>query len=363
MNSIGELLIARGRLVELSNQRADPDLEDLVIRVSHLTANLQSDIIQARMTPGWQVFDRFPRLVRDVSRRLGKRVEFEIEGKEIELDRSILDELGDPLVHLLRNAVDHGLETPAEREAAGKPPVGRVVLSAVRERSTVVIRVEDDGRGIDRNAVLADAKAKGIVDEEAEVLTDDVLLRVLARPGFSTAQAVSDVSGRGVGIDVVMTRLRSFGGSVELRTAVGQGTSFTLRLPPTLAIVPALLAHVGAERYALPLTHVEETVDFDQQVVTTVDGTDAIVLRNEVVPLVRLRNLVALSGTAPRRQPVIILQIGDRRTGVVVDQLGGQREIVVKTFDAPRGTVPIFSGVTILGDGAVVFILDAARLM
>lgn len=363
MNLIGELVIARGRLVELSNQRADPDLEDLVIRVSHLTQDLQSEIIEARMTPGWQVFDRFPRLVRDVARRLGKRVEFEIEGKEIELDRSILDELGDPLVHLLRNAVDHGIESPEDREAAGKPAVGHVTLSAVRERSTVVIRVEDDGRGIDRAAVLADAKVKGLVDEDAEELSDDVLLRVLARPGFSTAQSVSDVSGRGVGIDVVMTRLRSFGGSVELKTTVGQGSAFTLRLPPTLAIVPALLAHVGDERYALPLTHVEETVDFDQQTVTTVDGTDAIVLREEVIPLVRLRSLVDLAGTAPRRQPVIILQIGDRRTGVVVDQLGGQREIVVKTFDAPRGTVPIFSGVTILGDGAVVFILDAARLM
>jgi len=363
MNLIGEMVTARGRLEELSAQRADADLEDLVIRVSHLTRELQTEIIEARMTPGWQIFDRFPRLVRDVARKLGKRVALEIKGKEIELDRAILDEIGDPLVHLLRNAVDHGIESPEEREAAGKPAEGRIVLSAERERSTVIIRVADDGRGIDRQQVLEGARAKGIADQGVDTLRDDELLRVLARPGFSTAESVSDVSGRGVGIDVVMTRLRSFGGSLDLRSRVGVGTTFTLRLPPTLAIMPALLADVGEERYALPLTHVEETVDLDLQSTTEVEATQTIVLRDEVVPLVHLRDLVGIEHSRPPRQPVIILQIGNRRAGLVVDRLGGQREIVVKSFDSPYGTAPIFSGVTVLGDGAVVFILDAGRLV
>lgn len=363
MNLIGEMVTARGRLEELSAQRADGDLEDLVIRVSHLTRELQTEIIEARMTPGWQIFDRFPRLVRDVARKLGKKVSLEIEGKEIELDRAILDEIGDPLIHLLRNAVDHGIESPEEREAAGKPPEGRIILSAERERSTVIIRVADDGRGIDRQQILEGARAKGMADRAADTLRDDELLRVLARPGFSTAESVSDVSGRGVGIDVVMTRLRSFGGSLDLRSRVGVGTTFTLRLPPTLAIMPALLADVGEERYALPLTHVEETVDLDLQSTTEVEATQTIVLRNEVVPLVHLRDLVGLEDSRPSRQPVIILQIGNRRAGLVVDRLGGQREIVVKSFDGPFGTAPIFSGVTVLGDGSVVFILDAGRLV
>ncbi len=363
MNLIGELVTARGRLVELSAQRTDADLEDLVIRISHLSQDLQSEIIQARMTPGWQVFDRFPRLVRDIARQLKKRVQFEIEGKDIELDRAILDELGDPLVHLLRNAIDHGLETPADRKKAGKPPEGRITLSASRDRSSVVIRVSDDGRGIDRDTILRNAKQRKLVGSEVETLRDDTLLKVLSRPGFSTAGSVSNVSGRGVGIDVVMTRMRSFGGSLDLRTEVGKGTTFTLRLPPTLAIVPALLAQVGEERYALPLTHVEETVDLEPRNVTDIEGSRSMVLRDRLVPLVHLRELVELGGDPPARQPVIILQIGDRRSGLVVDRLSGQRDIVVKSFDPPRGTAPIFSGVTILGDGQAIFILDAARLV
>ena len=370
MDLIGELVTARGRLNEVAARWVgqDPVIDDVAIQISRLSADLQSEIIQARMTPVWQVFDRFPRLVRDVARQLGKQVQFRVEGKEIELDRAILDELGDPLVHLLRNAVDHGIETPAERKRHKKNPEGEIVLAAVRERSSVAISIRDDGRGIDRARVLDKAKRDGLVGPHIESLSDDQLLRVLARPGFSTAAAVTSVSGRGVGIDVAVTRIRALGGSIEIRTEPGKGTAFVMRLPVTLAIVRALIAAVGDERYALPLTYVAETVEFGTTPLTTMDGRDAIVLRDRVVPLVDLRKLLATNGAAtaapaPPRRPVIVLEMGERRAGIVVDGMLSQQEIVVKGFDAPQGTLPIFSGATIMGDGVPALILDAAGLV
>src|SRR5206468_912310 len=366
MDLIGELVTARGRLNELAAQRRDSAVDDVAIQISRLTADLQTEIIQARMTPVWQVFDRFPRLVRDLARQLGKQVAFRVEGKEIELDRAILDELGDPLVHLLRNAVDHGIEPPAERKRHKKNPEGQIVLAAVRERNTVAISIADDGRGIDRGKILQKAKREGVVGPHVEALSDDQLLRVLARPGFSTADAVTAVSGRGVGIDVVLTRLRALGGSIEIRTEPGKGTAFVLRLPVTLAIVRALIAAVGQERYALPLTYVAEPVEFGTTAMTTMEGRDAIVLRDRVVPLVDLRKLLGTNGGAPApppRRPVIVLEMGERRAGIVVDGMLSQQEIVVKGFDAPHGTLPVFSGATIMGDGVPALILDSAGLV
>jgi two-component system, chemotaxis family, sensor kinase CheA len=363
MDLIGELVTARGRLNQLAAERRDPAIDDVAIQVSRLSADLQSEIIQARMTPVWQVFDRFPRLVRDLARELGRQVAFRVEGKEIELDRAILDELGDPLLHLLRNAVDHGIEPPAERRRRGKPPDGEIVLAAVRERASVAITIADDGRGIDRTKILERAKRDGTVDAHLDALSDDQLLRVLARPGFSTAEAVTSVSGRGVGIDVAVTRIRALGGTIDLRTEQGKGTTFVLRLPVTLAIVRAIIAGVGRERYALPLTYVAETVEFGTQVTTTVEGREAIVLRDRVVPLVHLRRLLGVAGDPPARAPVIVLEMGERRTGLVVDGMLGQHEIVVKGFDAPQGTLPVFSGATIMGDGIPALILDAGGLL
>ncbi|MBI1967900.1 MAG: chemotaxis protein CheA [Gemmatimonadetes bacterium] len=364
MDLIGELVTARGRLNELAARWRDPAIDDVAIQVSRLSADLQSEIIQARMTPVWQVFDRFPRLVRDLARQLGRPVNFRVEGKEIELDRAILDELGDPLVHLLRNAVDHGIEPAAERRRLGKPPEGEIVLSAVRERASVAISIGDDGRGIDRARILAKAQREGVVDPDLDTLTDDQLLRVLARPGFSTVEQVSTVSGRGVGIDVAMTKIRGLGGTIEIRTEVGTGTTFVLRLPVTLAIVRALIASVGRERYAMPLSYVAETVEFGAAPITTVEGREAMVLRDRVIPLVHLRALLGVEGDAPPvRRPVIVLEMGERRTGIVVDGMVGQREIVVKSFEAPQGTLPVFSGATIMGDGVPALILDAGGLL
>ena len=364
MDLIGELVTARGRLNQLAAERRDPAIDDLAIQVSRLSSDLQAEIIQARMTPVWQVFDRFPRLVRDLARELGKQVAFRVEGKEIELDRAILDELGDPLMHLLRNAVDHGIEPASERRRRGKQPEGEVVLSAARERASVAITVTDDGRGIDRAKTLERAKRDGVVDPHADTLTHDQMLRVLARPGFSTAETVTSVSGRGVGIDVVMTRLRALGGTIDIRSEPGKGTSFALRLPVTLAIVRAIIASVGPERYALPLTYVAETVEFGTVKTTVVEGREAIVLHDRVVPLVHLRRLLGVTQDAPPpRSPIIVLEMGERRTGVVVDGMLGQQEIVVKGFDAPAGTLPVFSGATIMADGVPALILDAGGLL
>jgi len=254
MNLMGELVIARDRIAQIAERVGDEALLEATLRASQIVATLQNEIMNSRMVPVWQVFDRFPRLVRDIARQLDKQVSFRVEGKEIELDRQILDELGDPLMHLLRNAVDHGIEPPAERKRLTKNPEGEIVLSAVRERQSVAISISDDGRGIDRVHILEKAKREGVVGPHVESLSDDQLLRVLARPGFSTAEAVTSVSGRGVGIDVAMTRIRALGGSIEIRTEPGKGTAFVLRLPVTLAIVRALIAAVGHERYALPLT-------------------------------------------------------------------------------------------------------------
>lgn len=368
MNLIGELAIARGRLTTLAGRIGDADLDEVALRMGRLAGALQSEIISARMTPVWQVFDRFPRMVRDLARQMGRQVDFRVEGKEIELDRAILDELADPLVHLLRNAVDHGIEPPAERAAAGKPAEGRLVLAAVRERATVAIKVTDDGRGVNRQRVLAKARQMGLVAED-EQPADEELLRLLTRAGFSTAQEVTDVSGRGVGIDVVATTARALGGSLDIRSEEGRGTTFTLRMPVTLAIVRALLARVGQEVYALPLTHVSETVDPAPGDIRRVQGRESFELRGRLVPLVRLRELLGGGGggagdVAPAvRLPVIVLEVGDRRAGVMVDALAGQQEIVVKGFEAPRGTLPVFSGATILGDGQPALILDAGGLV
>jgi two-component system chemotaxis sensor kinase CheA len=363
MNLIGELVITRGRLQQLSTTINDPALTETVTQASRLVADLQDGIMTSRMVPVWQVFDRFPRVVRDAARALGKQVDFVVEGQEIELDRSLLDEIGDPIVHLLRNAIDHGLETPEERTRAGKSPTGRLELTAARDRSAVVIRVTDDGKGIDRDRVLARAQEMGLVETGKNDLTDDDIVRLIARPGFSTARQVTDISGRGVGIDAVHTRVRALGGTVDIKSTKGKGTSITVRLPVTLAIVRALLAKVGDETYAIPMTHVNETAHLELGTIRQVRGRDVLVLRNDVLPLLHLRDLVRL----PRRDAgggqVVVLELADRRAGMVVDELTGQQEIVIKPFDAVKDGLSVFSGATILGDGVPALILDVSSLL
>jgi two-component system chemotaxis sensor kinase CheA len=364
LNLVGELVIVRGRMQAVAAGIAHAPLHDAIKDASGLISDLQREIMTSRLVPVGQVFDRFPRLVRDVARQLGKDVLFSIEGKEIEIDRSVLDEIGEPVVHLLRNAVDHGLEMPTVREAAGKPRAGRLVLSAHRDRSAVVITVRDDGRGIDRAKVLARALQVGLVPAGTTSLDDDALMRVIAAPGFSTSEQVSDISGRGVGVDAVISRTRALGGSVELQTVPGKGTTVSLRLPVTLAIVRALLARVGTERYALPLTHVRETLERGPAQIRPVQGREMLVLRDEVLPLLKLREVVALdAGAGHATDEIVVIERGDRRAGLVVDELIGQEDIVVKSFDAAQGGLTLFSGATILADGAPALIVDVGSLL
>ena len=364
MNMVGELVIARGRLLELAARHEDPALEEAVAHAARLIGEMQDEVMLSRMVPVGQVFDRFPRLVRDAAHGLGKQIVFTVEGNDIELDRSMLDEIGDPVLHLLRNAVDHGIEKPEDRRAAGKQPAGSLVLSVARERSTVLVRVEDDGRGIDRGRVLARAKELSLVEKDKASLSDDELMRIIARPGFSTATRVTDLSGRGVGIDVVMNRVRAMGGAVEMRTVPGRGTTVTVRLPHTLAIVRALLARVRDEVYAVPLAHVNETVELEARSVRTVQGREVMLLRDDVLPLIRFHDLLRVEGNgAGARHQVIVLEVGERRAGLVVDELTGQQDIVVKQFDPTRESLALFSGATILGDGAPALIVDVGSLL
>jgi len=364
MNLIGELVITRGRLMQLTGAIDDAALAETVAQTSRLVADLQDEIMTSRMVPVWQVFDRFPRLVRDAARSVGKPVEFTIEGKEVELDRSMLDEVGDPIVHLLRNAIDHGIETPDVRRAQGKPESGRLTLSAVRDRSAVAIRVTDDGRGIDREKVLARAREHGLVEATKTELSDEELFRIISQAGFSTADTVTDLSGRGVGIDAVHNRVRALGGSVDMRTSPGQGTTVTLRLPLTLAIVRSLLARLGDETYAIPMTHVSETVELHPDILHTLKGREVLMIREEVLPLIRMRQLLGYEGEATRGlEQVVVVEMAERRAALVVDALIGQQEIVVKQFDGVQNGLALFGGATILGDGAPALIIDVSSLL
>lgn len=374
LDLVGELVITRDRLLRSLEALDHPDRE--VYRAARdaarLVSALQDEVLQSRLLPVGQVFDRFPRLVRDVSRELGKDVAFVMEGREIELDRSLLDAIGDPVLHLLRNALDHGIEDVAVREAAGKPPRGELVLRAARDRATVVIQVQDDGRGIDRHAVLVRAREQGLLPTDCEALDDETLLRVIAHPGFSTARRVTSLSGRGVGVDVVNTRVRALGGQLELESIEGVGTVVTLRLPITLAITRALLVEVAGSTFALPATHVEEALEYHESLRVHHAERPSVTIRDEVVPLVALSERFGLarsSTSGPTRhtegcdQYVAVVESGGRRVALLVDALVAQQDIVVKPLDVVRGAAPWFSGATVLGDGSPALIIDVPSIV
>jgi two-component system chemotaxis sensor kinase CheA len=363
MNQVGELVVTKNRLASLA-AAGGGELAAAVDKMARLVSEMQAEVMLARLTPVAEVFDRFPRMVRDLSRVVDKEVSLNVEGRHIEVDRSILEQIGEPLLHLLRNAIDHGIESAGARKKAGKPRAGQLSLIAARERNSVTFEVRDDGAGIDRAAILTKAKQEGSVADSVTSLTDEQLLEVLGRPGFSTAKRVTSVSGRGVGVDVVLTRIRPLGGSVEIRSEVGRGTSVTLRLPLTVVLLRALVARVGEERYVIPVTHVAETVFLDSRSATTLDGRHALNLRDEAIPTVRLRDLAGFPDEpSPTRQPCVVFEVGTRRTALVVDALLGQEEIVVEPFQPPSGTPAVFAGATILADGSPSLILDAAAVV
>jgi len=363
MDVAGELVIARDRIAQISERLGDEELVEATRHASQIVTSLQNEIMTSRMVPVWQIFERFPRVVRDTARALGKEVEFKIEGKEIELDRSMLDEMGEPVLHLLRNSLDHGIELPADREKAGKPRVATLILTAERDRATVLIRVTDDGRGIDQNRVLPRAKALGIVESTTTKLSEQELVAIISRPGFSTADKVTDLSGRGVGFDIVANKVRTLGGSLEVHTDQGLGTSVSMRLPLTLAISRALLARVEKEIYAIPLTHVLETFALSQPMLLEVKGKEVVAIRDDVFPAIRLRERVGLPPGARVGCQVVLVELAERRAALIVDEFVGQQEIVMKQFDGVNGSRTLFSGATILGDGAPALIIDASTLL
>ena len=368
LDLVSELAIARDRLLRVTETVAEHGAHRPLTRAAQDTARLvsalQEQVLQARMVPVGQVFDRFPRLVRDIAHALGKVVHFTLEGREIELDRSLLDAIGDPIVHLLRNALDHGLEDAVTRLAAGKPAAGRLVLRAVRDRASVVIQVEDDGRGIDRNAILCRARADGFVTPDIAYLDDDLLLDVIAHAGFSTAAAVTPISGRGVGLDVVATRVRALAGSLSLGTAESAGTVFTLRLPLTLATMRALLVQVGDEIYVFPAANVVEALEYDPGAIRPGAGlTASLLVRDTWLPVVQLRTRFgADAGVVSAESFAVVVECGGRKSAVLVDALIGQQDIVVKRFDAPRAGDGWFNGATVLGDGRPALIVDLGSL-
>jgi two-component system chemotaxis sensor kinase CheA len=359
MNLIGELVIARGRLQDVARKANNPGFSEAVLQTSRLIGSLQTEITTARMVPVGQAFERFERMVRDTAQALGKKVVFEILGSDIEVDKSVLDEIGEPVMHLLRNSLDHGVETPAERRAAGKTQVAKLTLSAARERSSVVVRVSDDGRGVDVATVLDRARAVGLVEPDCDPLSDAEILALIARPGFSTTSKVSDISGRGVGLDVVASKVRSLGGSVELSTDAGAGTEIRLELPMTLAIIHALLARSEDEIYALPITHVVETLVVDPDMLRFEDDREVLSLRGQSIPAVRLRERLGHPPRSSNKGHAVVLDLPDGRMSLVVDEFIGQQEVVVKSFDAARGMPQLFNGATILTNGSPALILDA----
>jgi len=366
MNLVGELVINRTRLDEVASGSEIPELREALDQTARLTAELQEEIMKTRMVPVENVFNRFPRMVRDLARSQDKDIDFVVEGKEIELDRTILDEISDPLMHMLRNAVDHGISDRGDRKKKGKPERGIIKLSAYHDRNFVAIGVEDDGEGIDSEKAFDLAASEGLIsEEERRQLTADSLLDVIATPGFSTSEEVSGVSGRGVGMDFVKAKAESLGGFVVLDTVVGRGTKVTLKLPLTLAIVQALMVEVADETYAIPLGTVRETQVINPTDIKTVQNHEAVFLREETIPLVRLDALLGtervLDGNEPF--PVVIAEVGTRLVGVGVHELLGQQEIVIRSLDKFLKGVEGFAGATILGTGRVALILDIPSLL
>ena len=364
MNLVGELVISRSRLSSLADKYGLEELREAVAGVERLVTDLQDEIMEMRMVEVAYIFDRFPRMVRDLAKKEGKKVEFIIEGREIKLDRTVLDEIGVPLVHLLRNAVDHGIETPEERKAMGKEETGTIKLIAKREKKHVEITVSDDGKGIDPDKIREIALRKGIKTQgELDKLSDREVLMLIFTPGISSAEKVTDVSGRGVGMDVVKNKIVALGGTVEVESEKNKGTRITLRLPITLAIIQALLVGLNGETYIIPLSNVKETIRVREDEFKTVLGREVIQLREQVIPIYRLSLLFNSHSPRQNEYHAVIVEHNNRAYGVVVDRLLGQEEIVIKSLDSSLRDSRGLGGATILGDGRVALIVDIPTLI
>jgi len=366
MNLVGELVINKTRLEQIGLTHRITDLLEAIEQMGRLTTDLQNLVMKVRMVPIKQVFNRFPRMVRDLARELNKEVQFIVEGQDTELDRTVIDEIGDPLVHLIRNAIDHGIEQPDERIKVGKEKTAFLRLAARHDGNNVIIMVEDDGRGIDIEKIRRKAIEKGFLTEkEGEYTDESEILKVIFRPGFSTAEVVTDLSGRGVGMDVVKSKIESLNGNISIETKKNAGTKVIISLPLTLAIIQALLVSVGGEQYAIPLSSIDETTFILPEQIKTVKNQEVMVLRGTVLPLLRLDRLLDIppDNTGNGELFVVVVRKGERRVGLVVDQLVGQQEIVIKSLGQLLTGIRGIAGATILGNGQVSLILDVNSLV
>lgn len=373
MNLVGELVIERTRLEAVGgnirsvvgSDSLTESMEEISLHIARLSSELQEEIMQARMFPIEQVFNRFPRMVRDLARKFNKDVNFIIDGRETELDRTVIEEIGDPLIHLLRNSVDHGIEPEEERKKLGKPPQGTVRLNAFHQENQIVITVEDDGRGMDAQKLRERCVQKGLISQQvADKMSDQEALNLIFLPGFSTAKKVSDISGRGVGMDIVRTHIEKINGLVEIETHLGKGTKFTIKLPLTLAINRSLLIKQGGRVFALALTNVVEIIDIDTKDIQRMQRHKVALVRNSFLPLFELEQLL---GEKPIERvgtmPVVVVGLVDRRIGIIVDELVGEQEIVIKSLGGYIGDIHGLAGATIMGDGSVALILDVRGLV
>jgi two-component system, chemotaxis family, sensor kinase CheA len=367
MNMVGELVLVRNRLVRLGNTSTNEALVKAVANLDVVTADLQTSVMKTRMQPIKKVFGRFPRVVRDLARQLKKEINLELVGEETDLDKNLVEALADPLVHLVRNSVDHGVEFPDVREKNGKPRTGQVVLSAEQEGDHILLCISDDGAGMDPVKLRRVAVDKGLYDEDTAARLSDVeAFNLIFAPGFSTKKEISDVSGRGVGMDVVKTKINQLNGSVEIQSTLGKGTRFIIKVPLTLAIMPTLMIMLGQQTFALPLVSVNEIFHMDLSKSHVIDGQDCIAIRDQAIPLFYLKDWLIKNSSSGARQQfahVVIVTVGTRRVGFVVDQLIGQEEVVIKPLGKMLQGTPGMAGATITGDGTIALILDIPSLL
>ncbi len=368
MNLVSELITAKNGIVSVSESEKSETAQSIREQVEYLesiTTNLHESVMKVRMVPIESVVSRFPRMIRDLSKKLNKKMELYMSGEDTELDRTVIDEIGDPLMHILRNSADHGLESAEIRKERGKPEVGSIFLDAYQDGNNVVIEVRDDGNGIDIEQVRRKALEKGtITPEQANNMDDKAFLDLLFRPSFSTSEKVTEVSGRGVGLDVVKTKIEGLGGDIEVKTELTVGTTFVIRLPLTLAIIQALMVILGDEKYAIPLNTIQTIEDISVGDIKYIRGKEVISFRENVIPLIRLSDVLDIEQTEKvENLIVVIIQKGDKKAGLVVDELIGQQEIVIKTLGKYLNNNKLLSGATILGDGEVALILDVNTLL
>jgi len=367
MNLVGEMVISKSQLEQIAVTHQIDELKETLQQLDRIAVELQEAVLKTRMVPLLQIFDRYPRMVRDLSLKLGKEVDFDIFGADIEIDRMLIEEINEPLVHLLRNALDHGIETPEKRVVSGKPRKGKVVLSARRERGYISVNVTDDGKGLDTVLLRRKAVEKGIISsEEAKTLSDEDVFMLICDPRFTTAEVVTDISGRGVGMDVVKNAVESFNGRLVINSTKGAGSSFTVNLPLSIAIISALLVRVNSETYAIPLNNITEVVPFSREETKSIEKKEVMILRNEVLPVIWLERLLGVNKKSENdtnlNRYILRVEVGNKTIGLIVDDFIGRKEIVIKSLSGLIKRAKGCSGATILGDGSVVLILDVNSL-